>query len=112
AVLAYRVLNAVGGGFGSSTGLKPGTDDYFAWMYLAARSCVGFDTASAQDDMQEDEWNSWVDKLNALDQNAQLGVLPCPNATRLEAAKQIVNAYIKDAGGSAYILSDVPNSNP
>ena len=43
AVLAYRVLNFTGGGMGSSnTVLKPGTEEYFAWMYLAARRCVPF----------------------------------------------------------------------
>lgn len=40
AVLTYRVLNAVGGGMGSGTALKPGTEEYFAWMYLAVRACV------------------------------------------------------------------------
>ena len=43
AVLTYRVLNFVGGGLGSSVEqLKPGTEAYFAWMYLAARRCVAF----------------------------------------------------------------------
>ncbi len=43
AVLTYRVLNFVGGGKGSSVAeLKPGTEAYFAWMYLAARRCVAF----------------------------------------------------------------------
>lgn len=42
-VLAYRVLNYTGGGLGSSVeALKPGTDEYFAWMYLAARKAVSF----------------------------------------------------------------------
>ena len=43
AVLTYRVLNAVGGGMADiADALKPGTDAYFAWMYLAARRCVSF----------------------------------------------------------------------
>ena len=47
AVITYRVLNSVGGGKGSSNeALKPGTKEYFAWMYLAARSCVPFNTES------------------------------------------------------------------
>ena len=47
AVLTYRVLNAVGGGMGSSVAtLKPGTEAYFAWMYLAARKCVDFNARS------------------------------------------------------------------
>ena len=42
-VLAYRVLNAVGGGKGSAiSGLKPGTDEYYSWLYLAVRKCVPF----------------------------------------------------------------------
>ena len=42
-VLAYRVLNAVGGGKGSAiSGLKPGTDEYYGWLYLAVRKCVPF----------------------------------------------------------------------
>ena len=43
AVLTYRVLNSVGGGMGSAVaGLKPGTPEYMAWMYLAVRKCVPF----------------------------------------------------------------------
>ena len=46
AVLTYRVLNAVGGGMGSDiTGLKPGTDEYYAWLYLVVRYCIPFDTS-------------------------------------------------------------------
>ena len=42
-VLSYRVLNAVGGGKGSAiSGLKPGTDEYYGWLYLAVRKCVPF----------------------------------------------------------------------
>ena len=44
-VLAYRVLNAAGGGMGSAiSGLKPGTDEYYGWLYLAVRKCVPFST--------------------------------------------------------------------
>ena len=43
AVLAYRILNHTGGGMGSSiAGLKPGTDEFYAWLYLAVRKCVPF----------------------------------------------------------------------
>ena len=42
AVLTYRVLNCTGGGLGSTSALKPGTDAYFAWMYLAVRRSVPF----------------------------------------------------------------------
>ena len=42
-MLTYRVLNSVGGGMGSAVaGLKPGTPEYMAWMYLAVRKCVPF----------------------------------------------------------------------
>lgn len=44
AVLTYRVLNAVGGGLGSDIeGLTPGTDEYYAWLYLAVRKSVPFE---------------------------------------------------------------------
>ena len=44
-VLSYRVLNTVGGGKGSAiSGLKPGTDEYYGWLYLAVRKCVPFST--------------------------------------------------------------------
>lgn len=43
AVLTYRILNHTGGGMGSSiAGLKPGTDQFYAWLYLAVRKCVPF----------------------------------------------------------------------
>ena len=43
AVLTYRILNHTGGGMGSSiVGLKPGTDEFYAWLYLAVRNCVPF----------------------------------------------------------------------
>ena len=52
AVLTYRVLNFVGGGLGSSVEqLKPGTEAYFAWMYLAARRCVAFQSAQLETSM-------------------------------------------------------------
>lgn len=42
-VLTYRVLSAAGGGLGSGVGtLKPGTMEYYCWMYLAVRKCVPF----------------------------------------------------------------------
>ncbi|WP_297233217.1 S-layer homology domain-containing protein [uncultured Flavonifractor sp.] len=54
AVLTYRVLNSVGGGKGSSVDvLKPGTDEYFAWMYLAARACVPFQSSQINKKMSE-----------------------------------------------------------
>lgn len=54
AVLTYRVLNAVGGGEGSNNeALKPGTKEYFAWMYLAARACVPFNSTQINNKMSE-----------------------------------------------------------
>lgn len=54
AVLTYRVLNAVGGGEGSNNeALKPGTKEYFAWMYLAARACVPFNSTQLTKNMSE-----------------------------------------------------------
>ena len=64
AVLTYRVLNAVGGGLGSSNkALKPGTDEYFAWMYLAARDCVSFSTEGSTGTIDADTWQQWIDAL-------------------------------------------------
>lgn len=49
AVLTYRVLNFLGGGKGTGVaGLKPGTPEYMAWMYLAVRKCVPFDMSQAE----------------------------------------------------------------
>ena len=136
AVLTYRVLNAVGGGLGSSNkALKPGTDEYFAWMYLAARSCVPFNvddlnraissatvkTIVPTDNNQwtdfnksgEDLWNAWAARLNYLkdpsdsDNTTISGATYNGNDTLIAAAVQIVKAYIKD-GGSRTIFSDVP----
>lgn len=66
AVLTYRVLNAVGGGLGSSVDdLKPGTDEYFSWMYLAARKCVDFSSEAVDGDITCGEWHTWISTLNA-----------------------------------------------
>ena len=48
AVLAYRVLNFVGGGMGTETNWPaPGSKGYIAWMYLAVRKCVPFELSQA-----------------------------------------------------------------
>ncbi|RHR10987.1 hypothetical protein DWX58_00555 [Pseudoflavonifractor sp. AF19-9AC] len=141
AVLTYRVLNFVGGGLGSSVAeLKPGTEEYFAWMYLAVRKCVPFETAEGQLSGQmsstelatsvwdasandgegawvdqpkkgEDLWNAWAARLHSLlPENVEPEFKPtynmAENTTLLEAAKMMVNEYMK-AGGSATIFSDV-----
>jgi len=94
AVLTYRVLNFVGGGMAESTDvLKPGTEEFFAWMYLAARRCVPFAVTSEQlnttiasaaiqtyvyieegsewkwvyqNKSGQNLWDAWVNRLDAL----------------------------------------------
>ena len=115
AVLTYRVLNAVGGGLGSSNkALKPGTDEYFAWMYLAARKCVSFSTEDSTKTIDETTWQQWIAALTgenipdgAKPSDTFKPAMPDPPTTKLSAAVQIVKAYIKD-GGSPTIFSDVP----
>lgn len=120
AVLTYRVLNAVGGGLGSSNkALKPGTDEYFAWMYLAARDCVSFSTEGSTGTIDADTWQQWIDALTGENipddakpkpSGAFDPDMPDPSTTKLSAAVQIVKEYIK-AGGSPTIFSDVPADN-
>lgn len=108
AVLTYRVLNAVGGGMGSSTDLKPGTEEYFAWMYLGARKCVKFEDADKGDKIVEDTWNTWVQELSDLHAFiCEYTYTSGSEPTLLEAAVDIVEKYIQ-AGGSSTIFSDVP----
>ena len=118
AVLTYRVLNAVGGGLGSSNkALKPGTDEYFAWMYLAARKCVSFSTEDSTKTIDETTWQQWITALtgenipsDAKPSGTFNPAMPDPSTTKLSAAVQIVKEYIK-AGGSPTIFSDVPADN-
>ena len=114
AVVTFRVLNSVGGGMGSSiTALKPGTKEYFSWMYLAARRAVSFNSAAISGDLDEGTWNGWVSRLKELPTNAPLSSFtadyPSETINKLEAAVQMVDAYI-DAGGSPTIFSDVTPS--
>lgn len=116
AVLTYRVLNSVGGGLGSSNeALKPGTKEYFAWMYLAARRATEFKTTTGNDAIDEDTWNAWIAALMSENITTKPSTFDpvCPEATttKIAAAVQIVDAYI-EAGGSATIFSDVPANNP
>lgn len=113
AVLTYRVLNSIGGGEGSSVDtLKPATDEYFAWLYLAARKCVTFDTTSSSGDINEQTWNDWVEILKLLPkENPITSFSPeypyeGQTVTKLDAAVKIVDEYI-NAGGSETIFSDV-----
>lgn len=137
AVITYRVLNSVGGGKGSSNeALKPGTKEYFAWMYLAARSCVPFNTESLNTAISsatvrtsvpveneenpwgmaektgQELWNAWAARLNSLKEPSSTdttisGVTYNANDTLIAAAIKMVDAYIQ-AGGSQTIFSDVP----
>lgn len=114
AVLTYRVLNSMGGGKGSSVeALKPGTKEYFAWMYLAARKAVSFDASAASGNIDNDTWQNWITKLTREEIPADAKptgtfnpACPVTSTTKLSAAVQIVDAYIQ-AGGSATIFSDV-----
>ncbi len=117
AVLTYRVLNAVGGGMGSSITLKPGTEEYFAWMYLAARKCVEFEGTEQSGNIDQTTWSSWISRLKSLStDNAFTSFSPTypydtQTVTTLDAAVNIVNQYIQ-AGGSPTIFSDVPTNSP
>lgn len=113
AVLTYRVLNSVGGGMGSSTALKPGTEAYFAWMYLAVRKCVDFNTADASGNIDESTWSHWIKQLtregiptDAKPSEEFQPAFPGTSTTKLSAAVQMVDAYI-EAGGAETIFSDV-----
>ena len=136
AVLTYRVLNSVGGGMGSSTALKPGTEAYFAWMYLAVRKCVPVEITADELQKTMDEstlttlvwdedqgkwvdapkagkelWDAWAARLDSLSENEgsfapEYDEHVAENTTLLEAAKTMVNEYIK-ADGTEIIFSDV-----
>ena len=100
AVLTYRVLNSVGGGMGSSTALKPGTKEYFAWMYLAARKYDGVDfTAdSAAGNISEDQWGKWCSKAGITSEAGY----PGESTTKLEAAVKLVFEYIEPMPGQIF----------
>lgn len=64
AVVTYRVLNAVGGGMGSRiAALKPGTKEYFSWVYLEAYNAVSFATVDSVENITPDVWNSGITSL-------------------------------------------------
>ena len=137
AVLTYRVLNSVGGGMGSSTALKPGTEEYFAWMYLAARGCVPFqsnqmdtpissaklknvgqnsvaDAAVEAEGAKSGEalWTAWIARLNTLKDvgwGEESSSKPTypGDETKLLAAAKSMVTAYINAGGSATIFSDV-----
>lgn len=114
AAVAFRVLNSVGGGKGSSIAvLKPGSREYFAWMYLAARKATAFSADAAAGNIDAVTWNAWADRLKALPEDNPISGFtadfPGAETTKLAAAVQMVEAYIA-AGGSATIFSDVLSS--
>lgn len=127
-VLAYRILNATGGGKGSATALKPGTEEYFAWMYLAARACVPFDVTRSQLDTKmsdittstfpadtrperwqgktgDELWNVWAGRLKELYSSFIASNFNADD-TLLQAAVRMTKA-MTDADGSSYIFTDV-----
>lgn len=111
-VLIYRVLNYTGGGEGSVESIKPGTEEHFAWMYLAVRACVplqstqtGVKISDAQfwvkdKQIQETEkdgfekkygetlWSYWIEKLGIASNAPAYN----PEQTLLQAATTIVKS--------------------
>ena len=99
-VLTYRVLNSVGGGMGSSTALKPGAEEYFAWMYLAARKYDGveFTADSAEGNIGADQWNAWYGQAGITSEAGY----PGESTTKLEAAVKLVFEYINPTPGQIF----------
>lgn len=93
AVLTYRVLNFVGGGLGSSVEqLKPGTEAYFAWMYLAARRCVAFQSAQLEtpmDSVSDFSTYAGIDETAYTDDSTVVEVLTAP-----QSGEGIWNAWV------------------
>ena len=113
AVLTYRVLNFVGGGEGSGIStLKPGTKEYFSWMYLAARRADSFHVDATKGNITQENWATWSTMMMRAeipaDAKPDSFYLACPDTSvsKLDAAVQMVDAYIA-AGGSDTIFSDV-----
>ena len=131
AVLTYRVLNAVGGGVGSDTGLTPGTEEHFAWSYLAARNCVPFEVypnaaeteikdttmytmvLDTNYDWKREEktgrelWDAWVVELMWLKADGVFNPnYPGDSTNLLDVVVQMVDDYIA-AGGCKTIFADV-----
>lgn len=122
AVLTYRILNHTGGGMGSSiVGLKPGTDEFYAWLYLAVRKCVPFSVVNTPIGMAtietyngsslkpnqpadreiyevstlsktgEDIWNAWEDALSDPNIGGQTSFV----ATGYDAQDTVLEAATK-----------------
>lgn len=93
AVLTYRVLNFVGGGLGSSVEqLKPGTEAYFAWMYLAARRCVAFQSNQLETSMNSVSDFSTYDGIYETEYTD--GSIVVEVETALKSGKGIWDAWV------------------
>ena len=111
AVLAYRVLNAMGGGLGTTAeAMKPGTPEYFSWMYLAARKCTPFERNGDAYNISNDTWTAWVDRLDEVKPGTTYDSTYRYDSdtavTELEAAVELVSRHTA-ATGSPYIFDDV-----
>ena len=111
AVLTNRILNAVGGGYiagdknSRTINLKPGTKEYFSWMYLALRTCFGSsdtpDSTFTADTWKDSDGNGWEKQLtNAGKDPSGNGNAELDNS-KITAAK---NAVITDDTATASTL--------
>lgn len=113
AVITYRVLNSIGGGDGSSIeGLKPGTNEYFSWIYLMTKGCIENDSPTEKID--ETTWSRWRSKLNLSDESTgegdEGGTEGSTVDTSLTKAQAAVKLVIEELN-ITQIFSDVmPNS--
>ena len=93
AVLTYRVLNFVGGGLGSIVEqLKPGTEAYFAWMYLAARRCVAFQSNQLETSMNSVSDFSTYDGIDETEYTDGSTVVEVETA--LKSGEEIWDAWV------------------
>lgn len=126
AVLTYRVLNAVGGGEGSNNeALKPGTKEHFAWMYLAARACVPFNSTQLgtvmenvsftfngnnvsdggeSDTKGEEVWDKWKTRLG---EDLHITIGNTAQYSKDSTVSQNAVALVSDISSATQIFSDV-----
>lgn len=112
AVVTYRILNSIGGGASSTTGLIPGTVEYNSWMFLTNRGVVEKD--GHEGNIDETTWNEWVGKLDPEKTVFKENTPPLPGeesetVTKLQAAVDLVKAYVNAGGndGKMQVFSDV-----
>ena len=130
AVLTYRVLNAVGGGEGSNNeALKPGTKEHFAWMYLAARACVPFNSTQLgtvmenvsftfngnnvsdggeSDTKGEEVWDKWKTRLG---EDLHITIGNTAQYSKDSTVSQNAVALVSDISSATQIFSDVKASD-